>query len=529
MKKVPLSAYWKFSLIMILIMGCSLDEEILDESTGAELLDQDDIALNLLASAYGSLTGIMGCCDVFALQEVTTDEIIIPARGLDWFDGGNWIKLHEHSWGDELGNIAGAWANLESRVAKANTALLLLSNQNLDISDEELRSMKAEIRFLRAYFRTLILDMFRQVPMRDEFDENYNIPPPVFEAQEAFDWIIQELEMILPDLKDHGEISYGRVSRQAAQSLLARLYLNSEVYTGTPQWQACLEACNTVINSGHFSLGSDYFQLFSYDNDQQNPEAIFVIRQSLESQNNVFYSPSFTLHYNQNFGMFKFTLNGFSTTENFYYAWDQDKDPSNGVTTSDNRFQDDRIQSSTGANLGFLVGPQFHPDGSPIEDSQLTRATGNFVQLDYTPEFSSLTQALQHEGVRVIKYNPDPQSSPFFIGRNDYMLIRYAEIWLMKAEAMFRLQQPGALEHFNELRELRGAPLISNLNDEVFLAERGYEFYWEGHRRTDMVRFGKFTSGIWKFKDQSDDFRNVFPIPRSALSINENLSQNPGY
>ena len=109
------------------------------------------------------------------------------------------------------------------------------------------------------------------------------------------------------------------------------------------------------------------------------------------------------------------------------------------------------------------------------------------------------------------------------------MLMRYADIWLMKAEAMFRSGQPGALEHFNALREVRGVEPISMLTPEALLAERGYEFYWEGHRRTDLIRFGKFTEGTWVFKGQSESFREVFPIPRSVLSVNENLSQNPGY
>jgi hypothetical protein len=254
-----------------------------------------------------------------------------------------------------------------------------------------------------------------------------------------------------------------------------------------------------------------------------------VIRQSLETQNKVFFPASFTLHYNQNLGMNKFTFNGWSAGEDFFLSWDEDGDPTNGVNTQDLRFQDERIRASTGANLGFLVGPQFNPDGTPIEDSQLSAQTGSFVQLEYTPKISNITQALDHEGVRIIKYTPDPQSNAILLGGNDYLIFRYADIWLMKAEALFRNGQSNALEMVNTLREKRGVPPLDNLTAEALLAERGFEFYWEGHRRQDLIRFDQFTAGTWAFKNVSDSHRKVFPIPQTILNINENLVQNPGY
>jgi len=529
MKRTSIYCNILSGIILSLLFGCSLEEEILDESTGAELLDQDGIELNLLAPAYGSLTPVLSCCDVFALNEITSDEAVIPAKGLDWFDNGAWIKLHQHSWTPEHGVLLGAWTTMDNGVARANAGLLLMSEQSGSTPSGELQTMKAELRFLRAYYRYHLLDLFRQVPLRDEMDQNYNDPPPTFSGIEAFDWLVTELESILPDLKEHGVAPYGRVSRQAAHSLLAKLYINAEVYTGTAMWQETLQACDAIINSGHFGLADDYFQLFSFDNDEQNPEAIFVVRQSLETDNKVFFSPSFTLHYRHTLGMFKFTFNGWATVEDFYNRWDEDGDLNNGVSTTDMRFQDDRIKVTTGANLGFLEGPQINPDGSSVEDPQLTGITGEFVQLDYTPEIFSISEALQHEGVRVMKYNPDPQSNVFFVGRNDFLIFRYADIWLMKAEAMFRSGQTGALEMVNELRKKRGVSPLANLTEEDLLNERGFEFYWEGYRRQDLIRFGKFTADSWTFKNVSEEYRNVFPIPISILDINKNLIQNPGY
>lgn len=514
---------------MCLLISCSLEEEILDESTGTELLDEEGIELNIIAPAYGRLTTLLSCCDVFALNEVTTDEIIIPARGLNWFDNGIWIRLHEHSWTPEHNTILFSWNNLDNGASRANAALLLLTDNVENVDPVVLKSLQAELRFLRTLYRYYLLDFFRQVPMRDERDQNFNEIPPVFNAPEAFDWLVEELESIIPDLKDHGDVPYGRVTRQAAYGLLAKLYLNAEVYSGIPKWEETLEACDAIINSGFYEIADDYFQIFSYDNDNQNPEAIFVIRQSLESQNNVAFSASFTLHYSQNLGFQRFTFNGFSVVEDFFYKWDQDGNPDNGVSTVDFRFQDDRIRQATGANLGFLVGPQINPDSTPIEDPQRSGQMGSFVQLDYTPQISGLTFALDHEGVRVLKYNPDPEGNFIFIGRNDYLLLRYSDIWLMKAEALMRSGQSGAKDMVDLLREKRGVPPLEELTMEALLDERGFELYWEGHRRQDLVRFGQYTSGEWAHKEASADYRNVFPIPQLVLDVNSNLRQNPGY
>lgn len=526
------SAYFQFLFFIscFFSVGCSLEEEILDESTGTELLEQEDIELNLIAPAYGTLTTILDCCGTFALNEITSDEAVIPAKGLNWFDNGVWIELHEHTWTPEHASLFGVWNTLESGVARANAGLLLLSRQPSTIFSDELRAFQAELRFLRAYYKYHLLDLFRQVPMRDELDENYNKPPLVFNAVSAFNWLVDELESILPDLKEHGVLPGGRATQQAAYTLLAKLYLNAEIFTGTPEWDKCRNACDAVINSGHFQLADDYFQIFSYDNDQQNPEAIWTVRQSLETENNVFFSPAFTLHYQQNLGGFKFAFNGWATTEDFFYRWDDDDDLTNGVNTLDLRFQDERIKVATGANLGFLEGLQFHPDSLPIQDPQLSSQTGMFVQLNYTPQINGLTQALEHQGVRVMKYHPDPQSNAIFIGRNDFILFRYADVWLMKAEALLHSgSMEDALDMVNELRGKRGMPPLTNLNFDELLMERGFELYWEGYRRQDLIRFEQFTEGVWAFKNESESYRKVFPIPQSVLNVNENLVQNPGY
>lgn len=514
---------------MTSLLGCSLVEEILDESTGDDLLQLKDIELNLIAPGYGELTSIYSCCGVFGANELSTDEAIISVKGFNWFDNGQWVTLHQHTWDADNGYLVGTWISIEEGIAKSNTGLYLFNDYESDLLDSEVASMKAELRFLRAFYRYHMFDLFRTFPLRDENDLVFSEAPDVLAGQEAFDWLVMEIQDILPDLQDHSNVTYGRASRQAALTLLAKLYLNAEVYVGTAMWQECMDACDAIIGSGYFSLADDFFQLFSYNNDVANPEAIFVIRQSELSENRIFFTAAWTLHYAQTFGENKLALNGWATTETFFNRWDEDENPGNGITTSDLRFQDDRIRVRTGANLGFLVGPQFNPDGSPIEDPQLSRAD-DFVQLAYTPDISDINNSLDHEGVRILKYTPDPESTFFFNGRNDFLIFRYADVMMMKAECLLRQgNDADALAMVNTLRGLRGASSTTTLTLQDLLDERGFEFYWEGHRRQDLIRFNQYSQGSWAFKEVVDKTRDVFPVPQLMIDINSNLVQNPGY
>jgi len=516
-------------IFTVLIIACSLEEEILDEASGEELLDQQ-VDLNIAAPAYGWLVEVFDGDDTWAVLNVTSDEMIVPTRGLNWADNGIWISLHQHTWIPSNPVITEFWEVLSRGAALANTALFLYQDRIATGDEDLIKTLVAEMRFLRAYYRYLKLDLFRQVPMRDENDQDFDQPPPVLGPLVAFDWLIAELQALIPDLAEKNGLNNGRVSRDAAYALLAKIYLNSEIYIGSARWQQCLEACDILIQSGQYSLAPDYFDIFGLQNEIQNPEAIFVVRQNETVAKGVFgISPATTLYYNQDLGFGKQTFNGYAATENFFYSWDQDGDLSNGVFSTDARFQEPSYKALTGANLGFLEGPQVHPDGSPITDSQLTGSSGNFVQLDYTAEIGDIGNALDHEGVRILKYEPDPNSRIWFMGRNAFMILRYADIWLMKAEALMRLgRMDEALAMVNQLRQVRNAPALIELTEAALLDERRFELYWEGWRRQDLIRFGQFT-GTWTFKESSEPFREVFPIPETAIGVNPGLIQNPGY
>lgn len=497
---------------LFLALSCSLEEEVLDESSGDKLLKEPGIEVNLLAPVYSQLRSVIAG-NLWALNEVSSDEVVVPTRGQDWEDGGIWKQLHRHSWDAASEPVLGLWTALETGVSRANTGLLLLESLEGKRDPALITALRAELRMLRALYRYWQYDCFRQIPVRDENDGDYLAPPLVLKNGEAFDWLESELLAILPDMTPRAQQDYGRATIDAARFLLAKLYLNSAVYTGQPAWEQCLEQCEAIINTGRYQLADDYFHLFSVDNEVDNTEAIFVLRGSSQQALEIFLGPAVTLHWNQRLGTSHWTFNGYCTVPDFFYTWDQ----------SDPRFQDGRIRAATGANLGFLVGPQYHPDGKPV----LTTAG---EPLAYTVEVD-LYNAREWEGVRVIKYEPDPASGNlYFLGRCDFLLFRFAGLHLMKAEALLRLGQPAeALSLVNELRRVRSVPELGELTEDALLKERGFELYWEGWRRQDLIRFGRFTSGAWKDKQPVPEYRNVFPIPQTALDVNPNLQQNPGY
>jgi hypothetical protein len=300
---------------------------------------------------------------------------------------------------------------------------------------------------------------------------------------------------------------------------LAKLYLNQEVYTGTPGWSDCIQYCDELINSGRYGLAENYFDIFSVNNDtyySNSDEAIFVsIMKGTENMgvdNNVQWVHP-TLHYSQTLADNYQPWNGCVMPQGFFEKMD---------TANDLRFQDDRIEEATGANLGLLIGQQYDQNGVALETRQ-----GD--PLIYTPE-CPLSGATEPQGIRVMKY--EPQIPPADVARTeaDFVIWRIADVYLMRAEANFRLNG-GGLDDLNEVRTTRGLDPLGSINEQAIIDERGFELYWEGHRRQDLIRFGMFNDA-WTNKPATQEYTKLLPIPQRALDAygdEELISQNEGY
>jgi starch-binding outer membrane protein, SusD/RagB family len=494
-----------------------LQEEILDETTGKALIEDTANIPNLVVPAYATLRDLWWRQSVWGLEEATSDECMFPTRGGDWFDGGVWVEDWMHTWTPDHRDIRDTWDRLSTGVARANYSLLILSDKQ---QTAEIKGYLAELRFLRAFYSYYFMDLYGKVPFREYTDQNYTVNPQIFTRQEAFDFIVNEINEILPDLGTKYAVPYGRINQDIAKMLLAKLYLNKEVYTGSAGWQECLQYCDELITSGRYALAANYFDIFEVDNHlnfNDNGEAIFVTvyqdTEGMGSDNNCQWIHP-TLHYNQTLGRNFSPWNGCIAPREFFNKID---------TANDLRYQDDRIKITTGANLGFLVGQQFNENGDSLKTRKKT------IPLNYTPE-CPLSGAGEEQGVRVMKY--EPKIPPVNSARtaNDYVVWRIGDVYLMRAEAQFRING-GGLDDLNLVRTQRGLSALGAISAQAILDERGFELYWEGHRRQDLIRFGKFNEAR-QDKSVTPETNNIFPIPQRALDAygdKELIDQNPGY
>lgn len=533
---------WQLSALAVatLLFGCTdLEPQLIGVTTGDEFLAQfqanleDDPAqasFNVIGAIYNSVNVFIPQDGIWALGTHSSDEMQGPTRGTDWDDGGIWRVLHTQDWDPFHRMVGSAWDGMNQGTARAYAAIQLFEDAGA-VGIPAVDQAIAETRALRAFFMWNIVDLFGQVPALD--DEGN---PIVLTRAEATEFIISELEDAVRSLPAKGSFTgdqYYRWDKAAAHGLLAKIYMNRNVYLGrgfdNADMQKVVENVDAAAAQG-YRISNDYWNLFSVDNDSNDDadsELIIQIRnrdninQGGPSHSRVFM----TLHYNMKMGRPDFEpWNGFTTIADFYNSWDEDGNPSNGVTNDDTRFRDTRYFDDTGVNNGFLVGQQFSSTGEP-----LTTRQGDPLVLTVECPLNGATEA---NGVRAIKYQPDTDTGAADLSDTDFSILRYSDLHLLKAEAMWRMGNSGeAVSLINELRATRGAEPIDAISGDgqEILDERGYELWWEGYRRQDLIRFDVFLDDWTNKGGRSEDYRVLYPIPQTALDVNPNLVQNTGY
>jgi hypothetical protein len=505
-------------LALVGTIACTdLQEKVLDEQLGSTLVSDPTNIESLINPPYASLRHTIEWYDYWALQEMTTDETITPTRGTDWGDNGAWIQLYLHTWTPDHIRTNNAWNALNQGVSRANTAIYYIGKFPQTATTAK---YIFEARFLRVYFMYLLNDMFGQVPYREPSDINFSVSPKVLNQKDAADYFITELKAIIPNLQTKAAYGSDRVTVGAAQALLAKIYLNYGVYSGgtTTKWTETIDYCNQLINSTDYAVTSDYWSMFQKDVAEHQE---FIFRIPMTDAVNLGSGSvwvNFTLHYSQVFGNITSTWNGPSTTSTFLNTWDQ---------VNDGRFHDDRIKATCGFNQGFLIGQQYGLDGSALKQR-------NGDPLIFTPAIN-LQSSNEAAGIRVVKFAPNPSTINQFTSPNDVPVMRISDIYLIRAEAELRSgNAASALADVNYIRTRRSAagktlPLLASVTLDNILNERGFELYWEGLRRQDLIRFGTY-NGIRDQKPAtSPATTSLFPIPTTAVAVNKNLKQNPGY
>jgi hypothetical protein len=526
-----------------------LDETLYSEVTPANFFKSEKEFVSALGAAYTQFGGYSSG-DVYNLQEVTTDEMAVPTRGSDWDDGGNWRRLHLHSWKFEDGATGGAWDFCFSGVNTANRLIYqfqeLVTSGQVDQAAAD--AYISELQTVRGFFYWQLIDLYGNVPLVTDF-ASADPAPATKSRSEVYNFVVGDLETSVPKLsKAVDGTTYGRMNYYAGEMLLAKLYLNAEVYTGTAQWDKVITACDEIINSGKYSLESNYFANFNVNNSGSK-EFIFAI-----PYDQIFFQgfnlACQTLHYGSqySFNLTQQPWNGFCTLEEFYKSYD----------AADIRRGDIGTATVPAAKRGnFLAGYQYKnggglviddgadagdPDGKPLNFGNMGSTAGQINELG--------PQCWRQSGVRIGKWEFGIGSDPGNMS-NDFGVFRYADVLLMKAEALFRKGTPAlGLPLVNQIRARAGLTDLTSLDGKVsfdmtgpdvaggeLLNEMGREMFAEHNRRQDLIRWGLWTSNSkWTlpFNNvgdiiQSDPYRSLFPINRSKLAANKNLVQNPGY
>lgn len=514
MKRYNLFKYFAFFALAGLMACTDLDEKVLDEQLGTELVNDPSNMVALINAPYASLRRTIEWYDYWALQEVSTDEVIVPTRGTDWYDNGEWQQLHLQTWTADHIRMRNVWEALNQGVSRSNIAINYIGKFPETATTIQYIN---EAKFLRAYYMYLICDLFGQVPFREASEVDFASAPTLLDRKAAVEKIISDLNSVLPNLKTKAEVGSDRVTKGAAQALLAKVYLNHEVWTGTKKYAEAITACNNLINSADYAVTSDYWSMFQ-KNVAEHSE--FILRVPMDDNVDMGSGSvwvNFTLHYSQTFGNLTSTWNGPSTTSTFFNTWDK---------VNDARYQDNRIKTECGFNQGFLVGQQYGLDGKALKQR-------NGDPLIFVPEIN-LESSPENAGIRVVKFAPNSGTTRQFSSPNDVPIMRISDIYLIRAESKLRNGDPaGALADVNFIRSKRNAngktlPALSSLSLDDMLNERGFELYWEGLRRQDLVRFGKF-GNAWQGKPVTNATKVIYPIPTSALGANDKIIQNPGY
>ena len=530
----------------LLVTGFSctkLDEKplLFDKVLGSDFGKTDLEIQSAVGAAYSNLSGIGGNNHYLPLNEVTTDEAIVPTRGPDWGDGGHWVRLKQHKYVSTDPTPGNGWNFCYSGVSTCNRLIYNLTAINTPSALAYIPELKA----LRAIYYYWLLDWYGNVPLSIDFADTK--PPANATRKQVYDFIESELTTNAPLLKKPTGIpsvdTYGRVDYYTTQACLAKLYLNAEVYGAGAQWDKAITACNNIINSGLYKLTNDYVENFS-QNNQNSKEFIWAIPFDHIKFGGLNINMMTLSYLNQStYNINAQPWNGFASTAEFYKSYiDTVANPGTTGKVIGLSPNGDSTRGTLDKRLvNFIVGPQFSSSGVRLSDDAADPTDPDGKPFTFTPYINQLEPgAWRQSGARIGKWQMYLGMTPNM--DNDFAIFRYADILLTRAECVARKtsnwNDPATLAVINQIRTQHGgvAP-FATLTSATFLAERSREMFCEAWKRQDMIRFGTYNNKTdFHDADPADalgpnglNHLNVFPIPETQLNANKNLKQNGGY
>lgn len=528
-------------LALSLSLTSCLDETPKDQIPETEIYDSaNSLYVNAVASLYNYIgaheegDGLQGTCrGIYDYNTLTTDEAIIPIRGGNWYDGGLWESMYNHTWTATDTDLYNVWKYLYKVIVLSTKSLETIEKHKALLTEQQRVDYAAEVRAVRAMYYYYAMDMFGRIPiLQSATQKTADIRQS--NRSDVFWYVVKELQDVAPLLaNEHSNLQgnyYGRVTRPVAWFLLAKLSLNAEVYTDDDwtdssrpdgktimfdiegnkknAWQTCVHYCDLITAAG-YTLEADYSKNFAVHNEGSS-ENIFTIPLDKILYLNEFHYLFRSRHYAHGGAYSGASENGTCATLH---------------TMAVNGFGTDTPDARLDMN--------FYTGKVEVDGKYVTLDDG--TPLEYKPlaveENLTASPYLETAGARMKKYEVD--RTAYSDGRmpdNDIVLYRYADVLLMKSEAKVRNGESGD-EEINAVRSRVGMPSLPATLDNL-LNERLLELVWEGWRRQDMIRFGTYGKQ-YDIHTQSEadkkGYTTVFPIPEKAHELNPNLKQNPGY
>lgn len=528
-------------LALSLSLTSCLDETPKDQIPETEIYDSaNSLYVNAVASLYNYIgaheegEGLQGTCrGIYDYNTLTTDEAIIPIRGGNWYDGGLWKNMYDHTWTATDTDLYNVWKYLYKVIVLSTKSLETIEKHKALLTEQQRVDYAAEVRAVRAMYYYYAMDMFGRIPiLQSSTQKTADIRQS--NRSDVFWYVVKELQDVAPLLaNEHSNLQgnyYGRVTRPVAWFLLAKLSLNAEVYTDDDwtdssrpdgktimfdidgnkknAWQTCVHYCDLITAAG-YTLEADYTKNFAVHNEGST-ENIFTIPLDKILYLNEFHYLFRSRHYAHGGAYSGASENGTCATLHTMAV------NGFGTNTPDARLDMNFYTGKVEVDGKYVT----LDDGTPLEYKPLA-VEKNLTASPY----------LETAGARMKKYEVD--RTAYSDGRlpdNDIVLYRYADVMLMKSEAKVRNGESGDKE-MNAVRSRVGMPSLSATLDNL-LNERLLELVWEGWRRQDMIRFGTYCKQYDIHTPSEADkkgYTTVFPIPEKAHELNPNLKQNPGY
>jgi hypothetical protein len=548
MKKLKFITYTGMALIAIILVLNSGCTKLMDKNYNAI------VASNFVPTAADipAITGapyvdwrglLLQWNTLYRAQEVSSDEMLTPERNGGWVDGGVYRRLHEHKWTTDDDVVINVWTRAYKGITNCNRVIYQIQSKAIPVAPADTTKLIAEMKLLRASYYWVLCDIYGNVPIVDKFNVPAGYLPQQNTRKQVYDFIIKDiLDNYQLVTADNNQASYGKFNQWAALTLLAKMYLNAQVYTGTAEWGKCIAICNQIIDA----TGTSGIKL------EPNQKNVFIT-ENQNSKEIIFALPFDSKYVNQwnDFDIHMQTLQGENQrTYNLMYS------PWGGICavpqfismfdTLDARYIDNYIKGIQYASNGdVLIASWGEQKGKPLF----------FRNHVYGVDYSDET-----DGFRLGKFEIAMGATNRL--SNDWPLFRYADVLMMKAECLLRTEHADeAAAIVTSVRErnfklkpqnavVTGAQLLGGSNYDYglrnhlvpftheggadiqygrMLDELGYEFCQEARRRTDMIRFGMFTKKSWLSHSPNGDYRALYPIPRTEIAKNSNLTQNTGY